>query len=116
MGSRTGEANATAAEPIDLRRLFWVGPLTVATSALAVFPIRDRLPLHVAGIVRTAPFQWDHMAHDMAWAGGRKLPGHRAGVLALELAPGGGVAVDPPLWRPAGTARSSLPGTGCQPC
>jgi hypothetical protein len=38
--SRTGGANATDAEPIDLKRLFWVGPLTVVTSALAVFLIR----------------------------------------------------------------------------
>ena len=40
MESRTGGANATDAESINLKRLFWVGPLTVVTSALAVFLIR----------------------------------------------------------------------------
>jgi hypothetical protein len=40
MESRIGGANATDAESINLKRLFWVGPLTVVTSALAVFLIR----------------------------------------------------------------------------
>jgi hypothetical protein len=40
MESRTGGAEATDVELINLNRLFWVGPLTVVTSALAVFLIR----------------------------------------------------------------------------
>lgn len=40
MESRTGEANAAAADPINLKRLFWLGPLTVVSSALAVFLMR----------------------------------------------------------------------------
>lgn len=40
MESRTGEATAVDAEPINLKRLFWVGPLTVFSSAVAVFLIR----------------------------------------------------------------------------
>ena len=39
MESLTGEINAADGAPISLKRLLWVGPLTVASSALIVFLI-----------------------------------------------------------------------------
>jgi len=45
---------------------------------------RNRLPLHVAGLIDTAAFQRNNVIDDVTWTRSRSPAGRRAGITSLE--------------------------------
>src|SRR5262249_24846756 len=57
--------------------------------------LRDRLPLHLAGLICAASLQRRNMVNHIARARAGGLGGRRAGILSLELVLRGRAAGDP---------------------
>jgi hypothetical protein len=82
----------------------WLGPAASAqaqaVAALAAFAaifrlcFGHRLPLHVGRRIVAAALQRNDVIDDVPGAGAGRLAGRRTGVFALELAAGGGAALD----------------------